>query len=211
MRLYGFGAGMAVLAAIACSGEPDQTGGAEAASEETAVVQETQSVACAPMTANMALEGRSSPYDSTTLSIGGQTAKICYGRPSLRGRNMIGGEAVPYGQLWRTGANEPTTIHLPVAASIAGIEVQPGSYTLYTIPGLTEWVVIVNRSTSQWGHEGRYTEAVRAQEVGRGTAPATTIAEPVEMFTIRSQPADGGAALLLEWQNTRVTIPVRAL
>lgn len=215
MRVHGFAIGSAVLLAVACSGEPDQAGGAEAATEaateETVAVEEAQGVACAPMTANMALEGRSSPYDSVTVAIGAGTAKICYGRPSLRGRTMIGGDAVPYGRLWRTGANEPTTIHLPVAASIAGIEVQPGSYTLYTIPGLNEWVVIVNRSTSQWGHESRYTEEVRAQEVGRGTAQATAIDEPVETFTIRSQPAAGGASLLLEWQNTRVTIPVRAL
>ena len=211
MRVHGFVAGTAVLVALACSGsEPDRAGGAQAASEQGTVV-ETQAAACAPMTSSMPVEGRSSPYDSATIAIGGQTAKICYGRPSLRGRSMIGGEAVPYGQLWRTGANEPTTIHLPVAASIAGVEVQPGSYSLYTIPGLSEWVVIINRSTSQWGHEGRYTEEVRAQEVGRGMAHATTLDAPVEMFTIRSQPADGGASRLLEWQNTRVTIPVRAL
>ncbi|HEX6588219.1 MAG TPA: DUF2911 domain-containing protein [Longimicrobiales bacterium] len=207
--------GSTVLVAIACSGEPDRAGGAQAAEEnaatETTASADAQGVACAPMTANMALEGRSSPYDSATVTVNGRTAKICYGRPSLRGRDMIGGESVPYGRIWRTGANEPTTIHLPFAASIAGIDVQPGSYTLYTIPGLNEWVVIINRSTSQWGHESRYTEEVRAQEVGRGMAPATTLDQPVETFTIRSQPGDGGASLLLEWQNTRVTIPVRAL
>ena len=201
--------GSVVLVAAACSSEPDRAGGAQAAEETPAPT--AQAVSCAPMTANMALEGRSSPYDSATITLDGQTAKVCYGRPSLRGRDMIGGEAVPYGRLWRTGANEPTTIHLPFAASIAGIDVQPGSYSLYTIPGLNEWVVIINRSTSQWGHEARYTDEVRAQEVGRGMAPATTIDEPVETFTIRSQPADGGASLLLEWQNTRVTIPVRPL
>ena len=211
MRLHGVVVGGAVLIALACSREPEWTDRTAVPVSEEAAVQGAASVACAPMTGNMPLEGRSSPYDSATVTIAGQTAKVCYGRPSLRGRSMIGGDAVPYGRLWRTGANEPTTIHLPFAASIAGIEVQPGSYTLYTIPGLEEWVVIVNRSTSQWGHEGRYTEEVRAQEVGRGTARATTIEQPVETFTIRSQPAAGGASLLLEWQNTRVTIPVRAL
>ncbi len=212
MRLNGYLIGSAVVVALACSAEADRNANADAAAEENVALEESsQGVACAPMTSGMPVEGRSSPYDSTTLTINGQTAKICYGRPSLRGRSMIGGEAVPYGRLWRTGANEPTIIHLPVAASIAGIEVEPGSYSLYTIPGLNEWVVIVNRSTSQWGHEGRYTDEVRAQEVGRGMAPATEIDQPVETFTIRSQPADGGASLLLEWQNTRVTIPVRAL
>ena len=162
---------------------------------------------CAPARKALSVAGRASPYDSTTITIGGRTAKICYGRPSARGRTMIGGEAVPYGQLWRTGANEPTIIHIPFAAEIAGVRVEPGSYSLYTMPGLDQWVVIVNRSITQWGHEGRYTAEVRAQEVGRGTAPATRTESHVEQFTI-SPAAD---AIVLEWENTRVTIPVRAL
>ena len=191
-------AGVAVVAAIACA-------------QETAPVS-AQVPACAPMTANMALEGRASPYDSTTIVLNGQTAKICYGRPSARGRTMIGGDAVPYGQLWRTGANEPTTLHLPFAAEVAGIELEPGSYTLYTMPGLEQWVVILNRSTTQWGHEARYTDEVRAQEVGRGMAPAQRMGEYVETFTLRTEPAGTGeATLVLEWENTRVGIPVRAL
>lgn len=190
-------AGLVVLIGIACASEPEPA--------------QAQAPACAPMTDNMALEGRASPYDSTLISVGGQTARICYGRPSARGRTMIGGEAVPYGQLWRTGANEPTTLHLPFAASVAGIDLQPGSYTLYTMPGLEQWVVILNRSTTQWGHEGRYTAEVRAQEVGRGMAPVSATASHVETFTIRSTPAEGGAALILEWENSRVTIPVHVL
>jgi hypothetical protein len=186
-----------VAVVLACASEP----GPAAA----------QAPVCEPMVGNMALEGRASPYDSTLISVGGRTAKICYGRPSLRGRTMIGGEAVPYGQLWRTGANEPTILHLPFAASVAGIELEPGSYSLYTMPGLDEWVVILNRSTSQWGHEGRYTAEVRAQEVGRAMAPASRTSAPIETFTIRSAPADGGATLFLEWENTSVAIPVRAL
>src|SRR5687768_14460314 len=59
---------------------------------------------------------RPSPYDSVDIVINGQRGVICYGRPSARGRTMIGGELVPYGRLWRTGANEPTTLHLPYAA-----------------------------------------------------------------------------------------------
>ena len=205
--------GMGAFVLAACSGEPDRAGGSEAAAEpaaETAAVGQALAPACAPMTQNMALEGRASPYDSTTISIGGQSAKICYGRPSARGRTMIGGDAVPYGRLWRTGANEPTTLHLPVAAEIAGVRVEPGSYTLYTMPGLEQWVVILNRSTTQWGHESRYTDEVRAQEVGRGMAPVSRTSAPVETFTIRSEPAADGASLILEWENTRVAIPIRA-
>jgi hypothetical protein len=83
-------------------------------------------------------------------------------------------------------------------------------YSLYTVPGKTEWEVIVNRSISQWGHESRYTDSVKAQEVGRGKVPAQAIAEPIETFTIRSESAGGAASLILEWEKTRVSIPVKA-
>jgi hypothetical protein len=162
--------------------------------------------ACQP-SPDMPLDGRASPYDSATIALGDGAAKICYGRPSLRGREMIGGDAVPYGQLWRTGANEPTILHVNVPARVAGLAVDPGAYSLYTIPepGL-EWTLIVNRSTTQWGHESRYTEEVEAQEVGRAQVPVESMDDRVEQLTIR--PAERGGGAVLEWQNTRVLIPI---
>ena len=167
-----------------------------------------QEVSCKPQRPTT---NRSSPYDSTAVVIAGKRALICYGRPSARGRTMIGGSAVPYGKLWRTGANEPTTLHIPFAATIAGVKVDPGSYSIYTIPGEKEWHVIVNRSTSQWGHEGRYSAEVKAQEVGHGIVPASALEEHVEMFTIKSVPAANGADVILEWEKTRVAIPIRSV
>jgi hypothetical protein len=166
-----------------------------------------QEVGCKPQrpTGN-----RSSPYDSTVVTVNGQRAVVCYGRPSARGRTMIGGTAVPYGRIWRTGANEPTTVHIPFAATIAGVQVAPGSYSIYTVPSEGEWEVIVNRSTSQWGHESRYTDEVKAQEVGRGKARTSKLNDHIETFTIKSANAQRGADLVLEWEHTRVTIPIRA-
>jgi len=159
----------------------------------------------------MPAKGRQSPLDSLTFQVGGRPVKVCYGRPALRGRNMIGSASIPYGKLWRTGANEPTIFYAPVALEVAGIEVPPGLYSLYTVPGEDEWEVIVNRATSQWGHEGRYTAEVKAQEVGRGEVAAESVKQPVEKFTLRAEPGSGGGqALVLEWQNTRVKIPVKA-
>lgn len=151
-----------------------------------------------------ALAGRASPLDSISFSVDGQTVKVCYGRPVARGRTMIGGSAVPLGQLWRTGANEPAMIHTPVALSIAGVQVGPGTYSLYTVPGESEWEIIVNRSYAQWGHEGRYTPEVAAQEVGRGNAPVSSPAEYRESFTI----THSAGHLVLEWENTQVRVPV---
>ena len=157
------------------------------------------------------VKGRQSPLDSLTFTAGGQTVKLCYGRPSARGRKMIGGEAVPFGKLWRTGANEPTVIFTPVALDIAGVKVGPGKYSIYSVPNEKEWVIIVNRSTSQWGHESTYTKEVEAQEVGRGKAPVQKQSKPVETFTIVPHPAPGEVQhLYLDWETTRVVVSVKA-
>jgi hypothetical protein len=158
------------------------------------------------------VKGRQSPLDSVTFTAGGQTVKLCYGRPSARGRTMIGGENVPYGKLWRTGANEPTVIFTPVALDIAGVQVKPGKYSIYSVPGEKEWEIIVNSSTSQWGHENAYTNEVEAQEVGRGKAPVQKLSTPVETFTITPHPATGEVQhLYLDWEGTRVVIPIKAV
>jgi Protein of unknown function (DUF2911) len=124
---------------------------------------------------------------------------------------MLGGEAVPYGKLWRTGANEPTIFYAPVPLSVAGIKVQPGVYSLYTVPGKNEWEVIVNRSISQWGKEDQYTDQVKAQEVGRAKVKSEIGSSPVETFSIKAEPAKKKSAnLVLEWEKTRLKIPVQA-
>lgn len=153
---------------------------------------------------------RRSPLDSVSVRLDGELVKVCYGRPSARGREIFGGpeSLVPLGQLWRTGANEPTMLHTTGPLSVAGVSVEPGTYSLYTVPGESSWQIIVNRSTSQWGHESTYTEEVKAQEVGRATVEATKLDEPVEQFTIRSESADGERHLILEWERTRVRVPL---
>ena len=204
MMRWTLAAGMLAVA-TACansappSAEPTNSGGTPVA------VDPTVSLACQPSD-RMPLEGRASPYDSADVAVGGQSLRVCYGRPRAQGREIFGG-LVPYGRLWRTGANEPTILHVPFAAEIAGVRVTPGSYSLYTVPGAEEWTIVLNPSTSQWGHESSYTAEIEAREIGRGTAPTERLDQHVEQFTIRG---DAGA-LLLEWERTRVRIPVRAL
>jgi len=168
------------------------------------------SLACVTMnTDHLPLATRKSPLDSISFMVGTAQVKLCYGRPSANGRIMIGGANVPFGKLWRTGANEPTMIHTTGPITIAGVAVPAGSYSIYTIPDPKQWHVIVNRSISQWGHESQYTEQVKAQEVGHGFATPSVLAAPVEQFTIREEAGTGGAVnLLLEWEKTRVTVPV---
>jgi hypothetical protein len=159
---------------------------------------------------NVPLAGRKSPLDSLTFKVATQPVKVCYGRPSSRGRVMLGGKDVPYGKLWRTGANEPTIFFNPIPVTVAGLRVPPGVYSLYTVPGPKQWVVIVNRSITQWGKENDYTDRVKAQELGRATVMSDALGSPIETFTIRAEPAGNNAKLVLEWEKTRVKIPFDA-
>lgn len=172
-----------------------------------ACAQQDVALHCVPQRPDN-IGNRLSPYDSLLFTVGGEAAMLCYGRPSVRDR-VVFGELVPYGELWRTGANEPTTLHISVPARIAGVAVEPGSYSIYTVPSEDgPWEVVVNASTSQWGHESRY-PPVADQEVGRGTAPAERLEEPVETMTIQAEPmGERAAELVLEWENTRVRIPI---
>lgn len=198
----------AAAVALACASndvpmpEPD-TGG-------QVVTQPVVSLECVP-SGNMPVAGRQSPYDSVTITVSGQQLRVCYGRPNAQGRQIFGG-LVPWGELWRTGANEPTIIHVPFEAEIAGMRVPAGSYSLYTIPQQSgDWTLIINRSISQWGHPSSYTPEVEAQELGRATIRTERLDQAVEQFTIRSEPTGAGADILLEWERTRARIPVRAL
>jgi hypothetical protein len=123
---------------------------------------------------------------------------------------MLGGKDVPYGKIWRTGANEPTVFFASVPLTVAGIAVSPGVYSLYTVPGPKEWEIIVNRSVSQWGKEDQYTDQVKAQEVGRAKVKSEAVGTPIETFTIRAEPQGRDANLVLEWEKTRVKIPFKA-
>lgn len=208
-------AGAAVVLVTACmssappAAEPAGGSGSQLASDPV-VPLECQPARRADTGAiRMPVEGRASPFDSVDIRVGAETIRICYGRPGAKGREVFGG-LVPYDTLWRTGANEPTILHVPFTADIAGLRVPPGSYSLYTVPAAGDWTIIINRATSQWGHESSYTAEVRAQELGRATVRTERLDEHVELFTIRSQNVPGqGTEILLEWERTRVRIPVR--
>lgn len=152
---------------------------------------------------------RVSPLAALSIPVPGGKVRVCYGRPSLRGRTMIGGDAVPFGQLWRLGANEPTTLHTSRILRIGDLVLAPGSYSLYAIPGQREWEIVINRKIRQWGLESEYTDEVRSHEVGRITVPAQRLETPIETLTFLTQPSALGAAdLIFEWQSTRWRLPI---
>lgn len=151
---------------------------------------------------------RISPTRSERWSLGGATAKVCYGSPSVREREIFGG-LVPWGELWRTGANEPTRIFVDAPILFAGVLLEPGRYSVYTLPGPQQWQIFVSRSTFHWGNA--ITPAVRAQEVGSATVPVQPTQRHVEQMTFNWEPDDGQhGKLVFEWDATRVEIPVAA-
>ncbi|MGH7577793.1 MAG: DUF2911 domain-containing protein [Longimicrobiales bacterium] len=190
-------------AATAEGGAPDAPSADMAAADPATA----GALACTWTDAGAELTGRASPPDSTEVQLGDGVAKVCYSAPSMRGRQIFGG-LEPWGEPWRLGANEPTTLHVTVPAEIGTVTVEPGSYSLYAIPGETEWTIVVNRAVDRWGIP--IDESVRSQDVGSFTvAPSAT--DPIERLLINLAPADAGAAeMVVGWENTRLTFPVRA-
>ena len=131
---------------------------------------------------------------------------VIYSRPYKKGREIFGG-LVPYGEVWRTGANEATMIRLTQDATIGGAEVPAGMYLLYTIPREDRWTVILNKAIGQWGAYN-YDEG---QDLVRFDVPVTPMerAEPLENFSIVFAEADGGADMVMAWDQTAVVVPVR--
>lgn len=169
--------------------------------------QEASAPACQFQASGEELRNRASPPDSASVILGGGVAKICYSSPRARGRDIMG-ELVPYGQPWRLGANEPTTLHVTFPAEIGDVRVEPGAYSLYAVPGPKQWEIVVNRATDRWGIP--IDESVRSRDVGATTVPAGETGEMVESLTLSLERQSGKSArLVIEWERTRVELPVR--
>jgi hypothetical protein len=148
-----------------------------------------------------------SPRDTARLELaGGRKVFVDYGRPLMRGRRVMG-ELVPWGRPWRTGANAATTLVTEVDLQIGATVVPRGTYTLYTLPAPDRWMLIINRQTGQWGTQYDVT-----RDLVRLPMRRTVLTAPVEQFTIALRPQRGDRFdLNMEWENTRVTVPVRVV
>ncbi len=152
------------------------------------------------------LATRASPLASTTLVVGSDTITVCYARVAKRGRPVMGG-LVPYGEPWRLGANEATAIYVPFRATIAGVAVEPGWYSLYAVPSEREWRIVVNAATQRWGIP--IDDSVRARDVGAGTVPVERVEQTVEDLTLTlRREGESGAVLEIAWENTRLRVPI---
>lgn len=148
-----------------------------------------------------AQEKRASPHETVKATVDGAAISIAYGRPYVKGRKIMGG-LVPFDKIWRTGADEATTLVTDRALRFGALSVPAGTYTLYTLPGASGWQIVVNKQTGQWG-----TEYQQAQDLGRVPATPAKTSAPVEQFTIRIDDTPAGGALVLEWEETSVVAP----
>jgi hypothetical protein len=152
------------------------------------------------------LELRASPFDSSTIRLNAGEVKVCYSRPRKLGRPVMG-RLVPYGQPWRLGADEATSILLPVRARVAGLLLEPGWYSLYAIPDQREWRIIVNADVRRWGTP--IDNAVRERDIGFGVVPVESASEAEDMFSMRLQrKSENAAELLVRWDRTVLRVPV---
>lgn len=142
---------------------------------------------------------RPSPAKTAEGTIDGVKIKVDYSAPSAKGRKMLGGKEA-YGSVWRTGANEATVIEFDKAAKIEGQPIAAGKYELFTIPGESEWVIIIQKYGKQWGaYDYKESNDVLRVKVKSGKTPAF-----VETFNI----AVGGSEVTLSWENTLVAFKV---
>ena len=157
----------------------------------------------------------------TTLGADGTYVSVVYSRPYERGRSNIfgteeSGALVPYGKRWRTGANEATEITLTGDLAVGGQPLPAGTYSLTTVPGAESWAIHFNSALGLSGTARRNPETGRFEQADLGpsdvlviTAPAGTLEEKVEQFTISFDAAEAGADMCLRWITTQVCVPLR--
>ena len=133
----------------------------------------------------------------------GKTITVDYSSPRAKGRKIYG-DLVPYGEVWRTGANEATTFDTTAYVAIGNINVHPGSYTMFTIPNQDKWTLIINKKTGEWGIPYNY----ESDELGRAEMSVSKTESPVENFTISFHEMGNGCHMYLDWENTRATVEI---
>ena len=160
-------------------------------------------VLAAPSQAQMGGQAASPAAKAECKFPDGKTIHVDYSSPRMRGRKIFGG-LVPYGEVWRAGANEATTFVIDADMSVADKTVPAGSYTLFTLPKEDGWMLIVSKQTGEWGvpYPGEADDFARVpMKVGK-------LAAPLENFTISFDHADNACTLRMEWETTQASIQI---
>ena len=147
---------------------------------------------------------RPSPAASADCKLaGGATIHVDYSSPRMKGRKIYG-DLVPYGDVWRAGANEATSFVTSGDLTIGGKTIPAGSYTLFTIPNAGKWTLIISKKTGEWGipYPGEKDDFARVE------MKASSLPSPVEDFTIGFDSTGGGCTLHMDWETTRASVDI---
>ena len=133
----------------------------------------------------------------------GKSIHVAYSSPQAKGRKIFGG-LVPFGEPWRTGANEATTFVNDADVTVGGKTIPAGSYTIFTIPNKEKWTLIISKKTGEWGTA--YPGA--KEDLARIDMKVSKLASLAENFTIAFDHSGGGCTLRMDWENTRASVDV---
>ena len=138
----------------------------------------------------------------------GKTIKIDYSSPRAKGRKIFGEASekalVPYGQIWRTGANDATTFVTDTNLNVGGKAVPAGSYTIFTVPKADAWSLAISKKTGEWGTD----YPGEGEDLARIPMTVSKTSAPVENFTIGFDQAGSKCTLHMDWENTRASVDV---
>ncbi|MBT8203870.1 MAG: DUF2911 domain-containing protein [Eudoraea sp.] len=138
----------------------------------------------------------------SSYRVSDKAIRVIYSRPQLKGRSLS--ELAPAGKVWRTGANEAVEITFYKDAKFGDTAVKAGTYSLFTIPGESQWTVILNKNLNQWGSYS-YEEGA---DVARAMGGVSTDSESLEAFSMAFKEVDNGVHLVMGWGTTRVAVPI---
>ncbi len=133
----------------------------------------------------------------------GKTVTIDYSSPRAKGRKIFGG-LVPFGEVWRTGANDATTFVTNAGLTVGGKDVPAGKYTIFTVPNADKWTLIINKKTGEWGIPYKY----EGDELARVDMRVSPTASPVENFTIALDSMGGSCTMNISWENTQASVDI---
>lgn len=180
-----------VAALLACTPAGSPEADDSSAQEETASAEERE---------------RLSPHESVSGTVGEANITVTYGRPYKKEREIYGG-LVPYGEVWRTGADEATTIESDRDLMLGALHVPAGKYALFTIPNESNWTLVVNKVSDQWGafnHDP-------AEDLGRVEMAVSEASELTEQLTIGIDAGEGpNGTLSITWDMTVATLAIMA-
>src|SRR5271163_5020422 len=148
---------------------------------------------------------RPSPATKTSCDLGGgKTLTVDYSSPRAKGRKIFGA-LVPYGEVWRAGANEATSFVTDADLNVGGKSIPAGSYTLFTIPDKDKWTLIISKKTGEWGtpYPGADSDFARIDMT------ASSLPSTVENFTISFDKTRDGCVMHLDWETTRASIAIK--